>query len=53
MCVSAPDSQHGVDLPDEVAELVHDLLQLLILLLQFLWEDERRKIKTIFHSTFI
>lgn len=33
---SAPDSQHGVDLPDEVAELVHNLLQLLVLLLELL-----------------
>ncbi len=36
MCVSAPDSQHGVDLPDEVSELVHNHLQLLILLFEFL-----------------
>lgn len=36
MCSSASDGQHGVDLPDEVAELVHDLLQLLVLLLQLL-----------------
>lgn len=36
VCGSAPDSQHGVDLPDEVAELVHDLFQVLVLLLQLL-----------------
>lgn len=38
LCVygSAPDCQHGVDLPDEVAQLVHDLLQLLVLLFQLL-----------------
>lgn len=35
-CVSAPDSQHGVDLPDEVSELVHNHLQLLVLLFEFL-----------------
>lgn len=33
---SAPDGQHGVDLPDEVPQLVHDLFQLLVLLLELL-----------------
>lgn len=33
---SAANGQHGVDLPDEVPQLVHDLLQLLVLLLQLL-----------------
>lgn len=42
VCGSTPDSQHGVDLPDEVTELVHDLLQLLILLLQFLREEKKK-----------
>ena len=43
VCGSAPDSQHGVDLPDEVAELVHNLLQLLILLLELLQETRQQK----------
>lgn len=34
--VSAPDGQHGVDLPDEVSQLVHDLFKLLVLLLELL-----------------
>lgn len=36
---SAPDGQHGVDLPDEVPQLVHDLLQLLVLLLELLQRE--------------
>lgn len=49
---SAPDGQHGIDLPDQVPQLVHDLLQLLVLLLELLQgETERTNADRVKHFT--
>lgn len=53
LTLSAPDGQHGVDLPDEVSQLVHDLFKLLVLLLELLQgntrNEERRRETKAFH----